>query len=110
MSDFQTEDRDNACRSRAQDAPQTTQLAETSIQTPHAPALHYVITRTAAVRYVLQVFAFAATVVYGVDTFLQFRDWRSNRSFTPHTTTTTTTTSAGLSSGPAAPTDVKVQY
>lgn len=52
-------------------------------------------------------FALAATIVYAVDTFLQFRDWRSDRHIS--TTTTTTTTTAGASSG-SAPSDIKVQY
>jgi len=43
-------------------------------------------------------------LVYAVDTFLQYRDWR-NSEF--HTTTTTTTTTAGASSSPS---DIKVQY
>jgi hypothetical protein len=45
-------------------------------------------------------FAFAATVVYGVDIYFQFRDWRSGS----HTTTTTTVTTSRSSPDP------KVQY
>ncbi len=39
----------------------------------------------------LQFFAFAATAVYAVDTFFQFRAWRTGQTEMVTTTTTTTT-------------------
>lgn len=64
-----------------------------------APRMHYTAAVAAAA-----FFSLAVMLVYGVDTFLQFRDWR-NRDTHTTTTTTTTTTTAGASQSPD-----RVQY
>jgi glucan phosphoethanolaminetransferase (alkaline phosphatase superfamily) len=44
-------------------------------------------------------FAFAATAVFAVDTFLQFKAWRSGENEMATTTTTTTTTTTNAEAG-----------
>jgi hypothetical protein len=51
-------------------------------------------------------FALAATLVYGVDIYFQFRGWRS----TSHSTTTTTTTTATVTTTSASSPSSRVQY